>query len=140
MRSNEGIDFIKNICCAKQNFQLHPLPSHILKRSSKNLGNVMLISHIISQMLFMNHASFSFLQCQTTVLIPGKLTRVYSSSECLRAAIHGDVLKYIELFIKSETENRSFQECVDSLTVSSAETESSAIVCSLLANYGNLLV
>lgn len=73
MRSNEGIDFIKNICCAKQNFQLHPLPSNILKRRRENLGNVMLISHIISQMLFMNYASFSFLQCQTRVLILGKL-------------------------------------------------------------------
>lgn len=73
MRSNEGIDFIKNICCAKQNFQLHPLPSNI-KRRRENLGNVMLISHIISHMLFMNYASFSFLQCQTRVLIPGKLT------------------------------------------------------------------
>lgn len=88
------------------------------------MGNVMLISHIISQMLFMNYASFSFLQCQTTVLIPGKLTRMYSSSEwlLLRAALHGDVLKYIELFIKSETENHSFQECLDSLTDPSAET------------------
>lgn len=135
MRSNEGIAFIKNICCAKQNIQLHPLPSNILKRRSENLGNVMLISHIISQMLFMNYASFSFLQCQTTVLIPGKLTRMYSSSEwlLLRAA-HADVLKYIELFIKSETENHSFQECLNSLTVSSAETEISAILCSLLAN------
>ncbi len=61
--------------------------------------------------------------------------RTYSSSEwlLLRAA-HGDVLKYIELFIKSETENHSFQECLDSLIVLGAKEELSAILCSLLAN------
>lgn len=82
----------------------------------------MLISHIISLMLFMNYASFSFLQCQTRVLIPGKLTSDWfiiwmALAQCSTPWWCTKI--YWNFFRKSETENHS----LDSSAVYSAKTK-----------------